>query len=113
MNIDIPDDLPVDEDFVKEATGQLNVLSKDMMKQKMEEAELLRSSAADGGPDSIQGAFIHLMKECNIGVRRMAERIGVKRKVLQKMLDGEIALEPRIMVAMENVFQTIKPELFK
>lgn len=88
-------------------------LGKTMIGSKIAEQDILRQSAADGGPASVQHAILNLMEVLNVGVRALAQEVRVKRGKLQKMLNGEIAMPPEVLSSICDSFERRKPSLFK
>jgi len=111
-DIHIPENTPIDEAFVEEANQKLSQLSKDMVSNKMAEAKLLQESMADGGPGSMNEALSVLIKHCGLTVRSLAVRAGISRKKIQRMIDGEVGISLEDNDKMEQVFRSIKPDLY-
>lgn len=119
MNKDLFSDLnnlsdaaPVDEKMLKEVKNELKDLTKNIMVGKMEESKILQESIAEGGPGSPNEAIFNLMEYTNTGIRFLAQKTGQKRKILLRMLNGEIPLPPEVMSSIYDVFKQKNPELF-
>ena len=111
-DFDIPEDTPVDKEFVKEATSNIKGLGKDIISNKMAETQLIQQSIAEGGPSSPNEAVINLMQYLNVGIRYLAGKVGVRRKMLVRMLEGHTPMPPEVMVKIHEVFKTKQPTLF-
>lgn len=106
-DFDFDDNAPFDPDFVKEAKSSILDMGRTMVTGKMEESKLLEESALDGGPSSVGEAIYCLMQELNVGIRALSAKVNVKRKVLMRMLEGEIPLPPEVMTKITNHFKDI------
>lgn len=113
MNIDIPENTPIDEEFIKDAEAKLSQVGQDLTKNKMEEAKLLQASMADGGPSSINEALNNLIRYCKLTPRSLALRAGMSRKRIVRMINGEIGISLEDNEKMERVFRSIAPNLYK
>jgi hypothetical protein len=103
----------VEKDIMTDINNALPQLSEDLMMSKMSERAILAESMANGGPSSVHEAIANMMYSCNIGVRRLAERVNVKRKVLAGMLAGERDMPSDVLARIIEVFEVSRPDLFK
>lgn len=108
----IPDDAPVDAEVIREVKTGLSQLGKDIILNKKAEATVLQESMADGGPGSVNEAIINLMHSCNVGIRFLAQKTGIKRKRLLMMIEGHIEMPPEVLGKITDVFRTRQPSLF-
>ena len=112
LPFEIPDNTPIDEAFIEEANQKLSEVSKQMATDKMEEAKLIQASIADGGPSSTNEALSNLISYCGLTVRSLAVKAGISRKKIQRMVNGEMNISPEDNEKMEQVFRSIKPNLY-
>lgn len=73
----------------------------------------INDSVAHGGPSSTNEALINLMQYCGISTRTMAQRINISRTKLKDMLDGKRDIPPIVLEKMDDIFKSIKPDLYK
>jgi DNA-binding phage protein len=112
LPFEIPDNTPIDEAFIEEANTKLSQVSKQMVSDKMEEAKLMQASIADGGPSSINEALSNLISYCGLTVRSLSKKANISRTKLQRMVDGRLTISPEDNDKMEQVFRSIKPNLY-
>lgn len=79
-----------EEDIIlQDIQSDMSEVTSEMMASKMEQAKLFQQAALEGGPTNQMSAIGHLMTYTKLGVRRLAVMTQIRRKVLQRMLDGE------------------------
>lgn len=110
--LEIPEDLPIDDAFVKKTEIELEKVGKDLASNKMKEMHLLQESAANGGPSSPQEAIVVAMDYCGVGIRSLAQYAGVSRTKLKRMIDGQIAMPPEVLDKCCELFHRKKPDIF-
>lgn len=108
----LPDDAPFDPNVVKEVQENLKQVTTGMMAGRMQMSQLLAQSAAEGGPSSVNEAILNLMDSLNIGIRTLATGVGVKRKLLHRMILGEVELTQEVMDKITEFFKKRAPHLF-
>jgi len=112
LPFEIPENTPIDEAFIEEANTKLSELSKQMVADKTAEAKLIQASIADGGPSSTNESLSNLIIYCGLTIRSLAVRAGISRKKIQRMINGEISISTEDNEKMEQVFRSIKPNLY-
>lgn len=109
---DLPGNAPVDRALIKEAREKISGIGTTLMRGKMEEANLIRESVSNGGPASPNEAIINLMQYLNVGIRHLAQKTKVKRKLLVRMIEGHVPMPPEVMTKIHEVFKNKQPSLF-
>lgn len=90
----------------------MSVLSKEVIKSRLAQDDMLRQSVANGGPSSAHDAIINLMDQLDIGIRQLSRETDVARSRLAKMIQGEIPMPPEVITKIRDVFKRKNPTLF-
>lgn len=94
----------IDVNLIREARVGLGSVLTDFVAHQKEEGELLQKSIMEGGPSSRQEAFLILMSYFDIGGRTLAQKAGISRTKLKRMLGGEIQMPPEIHDRIQRAF---------
>lgn len=102
----------IEKDLLSDMKTSFGDIGKEVISSKIATQQLFAQSSQEGGPTSVNGAIVNLMKNFNIGYRHLSVKTGVKRKLLVSMIEGRVSMPPEVLQKICAVFESRQPSLF-
>ena len=106
-------DIENEEAELHEVKKAMESLPTEIRDLKIQEMKVFQESAAEFGPTTYGEAIAEQMRNSNIGVRNLAQLLGMKRGLLQKMLRGEVDVPVDVAGRCFDIFAQLRPEVYK